>query len=127
MDEPFCNQARAYGVGAASGGEVSAVILYQQLKEAIERVEMTATDDEFLRPLWYDPSGKPIVIEYIGYYNQLFIVLGGRDDDGSECTALVPVHAAQLILKKVKKQLRIEGRSVRFIGHSIVPEQSADA
>ena len=125
MDDLFCNQARAYGVGTPSGADLSAVILYEQLKEAIESVEKTVADDEFLSAIWYDPAGQPLVVEHIGYYNQFFIVFRGRDGDGNEYTALVPVHSAQLVLKKAKQQLR-EGRStVSFIGHSVSPNPPA--
>jgi hypothetical protein len=125
MDEVFCNQARAYGAGATGGADLSAVMLYEQLKEAIESVEKTVADDEILKAIWYDPAGKPVVVTHIGYYNQSLIVFCGRDDDGSECTALVPVHLAQLVLKKAKKQLQ-EGRSsMSFIGNSVVPELPA--
>jgi len=125
VDELFCNQTRAYGAGATSVADLSAITLYEQLKEAIESVEKTVANDQILRIIWYDPAGHPIVVKHIGYYNQSFIVFCGRDDDGSECTALVPVHSAQLVLKKAKKQPG-EGRSsVSFIGHSVVPDLPA--
>ena len=122
MDELLCNQARAYGAGATDEGDLSAVRLYEQLKEAIESIEKTVADDELLRTMWYDPAGKPVEVKHIGYYNQSFIVFCGKEDDGGECTALVPAHSAQLILKKVKKQLREEQSSISFIGHSVVPD-----
>jgi hypothetical protein len=124
MDELLCDQTKAYPINRARGAELNSITLYQHLKDAIEQVWKTLAADETLITIWHDPSGKPMVVDYVGYNDQTIIVFCGKDDDGARYTALVPIHSTLLVLKKVKSKPGEMRRSIEFIGNSVIPDES---
>lgn len=125
MNDPFCDQSRAYQGDSAAGGGVQAVTLYEQFREAIEALGGTLTDDEKLLVVWHDPAGEPVTVEHMGYYGQTLMVLRGQGSRGLECTALVPASSVQLVLRKVKKHPDETNVPFNFMGHSVLPDPPA--
>lgn len=124
MDELFCDQSKAYESQSAEPGG-NAVTTYEQFREAVEQLGKTLAADEELLAVWHDAGGGALAVEQIGYYQPNLIVFRGRDASGAECTALVPAHAAQLVLKKVKKTSGESGPRLSFVGHTVTPEPPA--
>jgi len=121
MDEMFCNQESAYPSSVPPGGELDAVRVYEQLKEAIQSVERTLNDEEKLLVLWHDATGVSMVVNHIGYFGQAFLVFSGRDAKTAECTALVPAHLAQVLLKTTQKKQGETFHPINFMGHAVKP------
>ena len=58
MDDPFCDQSKAYMADSTARGSAQAVTLYEQFKEAILTVEETLADDEKLLVSGATPEAK---------------------------------------------------------------------
>ena len=121
MEDPFCDQTKAYQTGSTVN-DALAVTLYEQYREAIQAVQGTLTHEEKLMVVWHDPAGNAIEVDHLGYYGQTLLVLRGRDGEGLECTALLPAQSAQLVLKKVKRNLDEMSGPFNFMGHSVLPD-----
>jgi hypothetical protein len=121
MEEPFCNQAKAYRTGTAMEASLDAVIIYEQLKEAIESAEGSLNEDERLLVLWYRPADTPILVENVGYSSQAFLVLSGKDTAAIESIALVNVNLLQVVLQIVRREPGEDYEHVSFMGHSLRP------
>jgi len=121
MEEMLCNQASAYPSPVSPESELDAVRVYEQLKEAIESVEKALNDEEMLLVLWHDATAIAMVVNHIEYFGQTFLVFSGRDAKTIECTALVPAHLAQVLLKTIPKKLGETFQPINFMGHSVKP------
>lgn len=119
MEEPFCNQAKAYPSKLSAEEDVDAVIVYDQLKESIESVERSLGADDGLSVLWYGPAGTRLTVERIGYQGQAFLVFSGKDEEGVENTTLVRTNLVQVLLQTTKQAEDKYRISVTFIGHTV--------
>ena len=126
MDDPFCDQSKAYMADSTARGSAQAVTLYEQFKEAILTVEETLADDEKLLVSWCDAGGETVEVDHLGYYGQTLLVLRGRNAEELEFTVLVPALSLQLALKKIKKLPDDKNTAFNFMGHSVLPSQPAE-
>lgn len=121
MEEMFCNQASAYPSSVLTESKLDAVRVYEQLKEAIESFEKALRNEEKLLVLWHDAKDISMVVNYIGYFGQMFLVFSGRDAKSIEYTALVPAHLAQIIFKTIPRKPGEMFQAINFMGHSVKP------
>ena len=125
MEDPFCDQSKAYQADYTAEENAQAVTLYEQFREAIQVLERTLADDEKLLVIWHDPAGEPVALEHMGYYGQTLLVLRGRGSDKVERTALLPAHSVQLVLKQTKKLPGEMSTPFNFMGHAVLPDPPA--
>lgn len=126
MEDPFCDQSKAYPADSTTRG-AQAVTLYEQFREAILAVEETLADDEKLLVSWCDAAGESVEVDHLGYYGQTLLVLRGRNGEGLEFSVLVPALSLHLALKKIKKLPGDENTAFNFMGHSVLPAQPSES